>query len=369
MKLAGIRVVDLSAFLPGPYLTMCMADHGAEVIKVEPPQGDPGRHVGLSDGPQTVFFRNLNRGKKSVVIDLKTAAGKEALLGLCDTADVFVETSRPGVAKRLGVDYETISARNPRIVYCSISAFGQEGPNRDRPAHDLAIEAVSGALSLTVGRDGDPVIPAIAAADNLAALQSLSGILMALLARERTGRGDYLDIAMHDATLAACSNILGPAMAEGRQSIPLHERSMGGSAFYQVYATSDGRHIVLAGQEDKFIETLLNALGRPDLIALSLRGPGAHQEPVRAFLAGVFAEKTQGEAIAWLSTMDLCYAPVKTMPEALEDENARARGMILTDDLGRRHIGPAVRFRHEPARPNLKAPKLGEHNAELLKGA
>ncbi len=369
MKLSGIRVIDLSAFLPGPYLTMCMADHGAEVIKVEPPAGDPGRHVGLSDGPQTVFFRNLNRGKKSVVIDLKTTAGREALLRLCDTADVFVETSRPGVAKRLGVDYETIAARNPRIVYCSISAFGQTGPYRDRPAHDLAIEAVSGVLSLTVDRHGTPVIPAIAAADNLAALQSLSGILMALLARERSGRGDYLDIAMHDATLAATANILGPAMAEGRQSVPHHERSMGGSAFYQVYATSDGRHVVLAGQEDKFIETLLNAIGRPDLIPLSLQGPGAHQEPVRAALAAIFAAKTQEEAIAWLSTMDLCYAPVKTMPEALADANARARGMILTDHLGRAHIGPAVRFRHEPPIPELQAPELGQHNAVFLEGA
>lgn len=369
MKLAGIRVIDLSSFLPGPYLTMSLADHGAEVIKVEPPAGDPGRQVGLSDGPETVFFRNLNRGKKSVVIDLKATHGREALLKLCDSADVFVETSRPGVAKRLGVDYETISARNPRIVYCSISAFGQTGPYRDRPAHDLAIEAVSGALSLTVGPDGHPVIPAIAAADNLAALQALSGILMALLARERTGRGDYLDIAMHDATLAATSNILGPALAENRQSVPGHERSMGGSAFYQVYATSDGRHVVLAGQEDKFIETLLHALDRPDLIDVSLRGPGAHQEPVRAFLASVFARKTQSEAIAWLATMDLCFAPVKTMPEALADENARARGMLITDDLGRTHIGPAIRFRHEPPRPNLQAPKLGQHNAALLKGA
>src|SRR5262249_13736139 len=122
MKLEGVKVVDLSVFLPGPYLTMALADHGAEVIKVEPPgEGDPVRYVGLADGPSTVFFRNVNRGKKSVVLDLKTDAGREALLGLCDTADVFVESYRPGVMQRLGIDYATVAARNPRIVYCSIS--------------------------------------------------------------------------------------------------------------------------------------------------------------------------------------------------------------------------------------------------------
>src|SRR5262245_60116325 len=125
MKLAGIRVVDLSLFLPGPDLTMTLADHGAEVIKIEPPgEGDPGRHIGLADGASTVFFRNLNRGKKSVVLDLKASGGRELLLRLCETADVFVESFRPGVAARLGVDYAAVKAHNPRIVYCSISAFG-----------------------------------------------------------------------------------------------------------------------------------------------------------------------------------------------------------------------------------------------------
>src|SRR5579863_7260155 len=184
MKLEGVKVLDLSVFLPGPYLTLAMADHGAEVIKIEPPgEGDPGRAIGLSDGPTTVFFRNLNRGKKSIVLNLKDAADREALLTLCETADVFVESFRPGVAQRLGVDYETVSARNPRIVYCSISAFGQTGPYRDRPAHDLAVEAISGVLSLNEGRDGVPTIPGIAAADMLAGLQGLAGVLMALLRR------------------------------------------------------------------------------------------------------------------------------------------------------------------------------------------
>src|ERR671914_2158236 len=198
MKLQGLRVLDLTLFLPGPYLTLALADHGAEVIKIEPPgEGDPTRHLGASDGPSTVYFRNLNRGKKSVVLDLKNPQEREALLRLCESADVFVESFRPGVVDRLGVGYEHVSARNPRIVYCSISAFGQDGAYRDRPAHDLAVEALSGVLSMTLGADGKPTIPGVPVADLFASLQGLAGILMALLRRSRTGKGDYVDIAMH----------------------------------------------------------------------------------------------------------------------------------------------------------------------------
>jgi crotonobetainyl-CoA:carnitine CoA-transferase CaiB-like acyl-CoA transferase len=147
MKLAGLRVVDLTLFLPGPYLTLQLADHGAEVLKIEPPgEGDPTRHLGLSDGESTVYFRALNRGKRSVVLDLKSEAGKQKLLALVDSADVFVESFRPGVMDRLGFGQEAMRARNPKLVYCSISAFGSSGPYRDRPAHDLAVEALAGVL-------------------------------------------------------------------------------------------------------------------------------------------------------------------------------------------------------------------------------
>jgi len=139
MKLAGLRVVDLSQFLPGPYLTLALADHGAEVIKIEPPDGDPSRRIGVADGPTTVFFRNLNRGKKSVVLNLKEPRDRDRLLKLAATADVFVEAFRPGVAERLGVGYDDVSRQNPGIVYCSVNAFGRSGPYRDRPAHDLAV--------------------------------------------------------------------------------------------------------------------------------------------------------------------------------------------------------------------------------------
>jgi crotonobetainyl-CoA:carnitine CoA-transferase CaiB-like acyl-CoA transferase len=359
MKLEGIRVIDLSLFLPGPYLTLALADHGAEVIKVEPPgEGDPTRHLGPKDGPSTVYFRNLNRGKKSLVLDLKNPREREALLGLCETADVFVESFRPGVVDRLGVGYDQVAARNPRIVYCSISAFGQQGALRERPAHDLAVEALSGVLSMTLGADGKPTIPGVPVADLFASLQGLAGILMALLRRSRTGKGDYVDIAMHDSMLAGTANILGPTLAENRQPVARHERSTGGSAFYRLYESADGRHLALGGQEMKFVRNLLGALGRPELAPLCER-PGPHQQPVMELLEKTFREKSLADNLAFLSRLDVCYAPVNTLPEALED----AADKLLKDELGRRHLPPAIRFRDEPARPSLHEPALGEHDA------
>src|SRR6201986_4586475 len=335
MKLEGIRVIDLSVFLPGPYLTLAMADHGAEVIKVEPPgEGDPGRNIGLSDGPSTVFFRNLNRGKKSVVVDLKDSAQREALLSLCETADVFVESFRPGAVNRLGVGYDAVRERNPRIVYCSISAFGQDSAWRGRPAHDLALEAEAGLVSMKVGGDGKPAISGIPAADVLAGLQGLSGVLMALLRRQTTGVGDYIDISMHEVTVGGMLNILGPSFAETRQPIPAHERTTGGAAFYRPYETRDGRHLVLAGQEPKFIHNLLGAFGRPELADVCLRGPGPHQQPVIDFLGAEFRKRTLAEWQGYLATLDVCFGRVNTLPEAVAHPNLTARGMIREDESG-----------------------------------
>src|SRR6185503_3985434 len=357
MKLAGIRVVDLSVFLPGPYLTKALADHGAEVIKIEAPgEGDPVRHLGLSDGPSTVYFRNLNRGKKSVVLNLKDAADRGKLLKLCDSADVFVESFRPGVMDRLGIGYAQPSARNPRIVYCSISAFGQTGPYRDRPSHDMGVEGVSGVLSVSQGRDGQPAIPAVPAADMIASLHGVAGILMALLRREKTGAGDFLDLSMHDCMVSASANLLGPAMAENRQQVARHERTTGGAAFYQIYDTADGRHIALAGQEMKFVRNLLGALGRPELAALCEKGPGPHQMPVEQFLRDSFRTKTRDVWVAYLSKLDVCFGELNTFPEALRDPHLAARGMVLVDGLGRRHINSPLRFTREPAKVDLREP-------------
>ncbi len=367
MKLEGIKVVDLSLFLPGPHLTMMMADHGADVVKVEPPgEGDPGRHIGLGQDGHTVFFRNANRGKRSVCLNLKNADARDALLRLCDTADVFVEAFRPGVAKKLGFDHETLRARNPRLVYASICAFGQDGPYRDVPAHDLAVEALAGVLSVNLGPDDRPAQPGIPASDMAASLMAFAGILMALYRREKTGLGDYLDIAMHDSLVAWLPNVLGPVFVEGRHPVPKHERTWGGAGFYRIYRTQDERYVVLGGQELKFVRNLLGELGRLDLVPLAERGPGPHQLPLVDFLAQTFATKTQAEWVDWFRGKDVSFAPVQDLREAIDDPHVAARAMVLTDGNGRRHLGVPIKFAQEPARPEFSLARLGEHTDEVL---
>jgi crotonobetainyl-CoA:carnitine CoA-transferase CaiB-like acyl-CoA transferase len=367
MKLQGIKVVDLSWFLPGPYLTTALADHGAEVIKVEPPgEGDPGRHIAPRDARTSVFFRNMGRGKKSVVLDLKSEAGRAALFGLCAEADVLVESFRPGVAARFGIGYDVVSAANPGIVYCSISAFGQSGAYPGRAAHDLALEAMTGVLSITLGDDGRPAMPGVPIADVVSGLHGLSGVLMALLRRQTTGRGDYLDISMHEALMASCANVVGSTFAEGKPPDVKQQRTTGGSAFYRIYDTSDGRQLVLAGQEMKFVKNLLGALGRPELAPLC-EWPGPHQKPVMEFLEATFKARPLKHWMDWLATLDVCYGPVNTLPEAIEDPNLLARGMVVTDETGRKHFAPVVRFKNEPSTPLYREPLLGEHTDEVLR--
>ena len=202
MKLEGIRVLDLSLFLPGPHFTMMMADHGAEVISLEPPGGEPVRHVGLKQNDASVWFRNVFRGKKSINLNLKNEEGKAAFLKLCESVDVVVEAFRPGVVDRLGIGYDDVKAVNPGIIYCSISAYGQTGPKRLDPAHDLSVQADSGAVFINQGLDGQPAQPAMPVADMAGSLMAFSGVLMAIIRKQQTGQGDYLDISMQDSLVA-----------------------------------------------------------------------------------------------------------------------------------------------------------------------
>src|SRR5258706_15871943 len=278
MKLDGVRVIDLSLFLPGPQMTLMMADQGAEVIKIEnPAEGEPSRHIGLAKAGHTVWFRNTHRGKKSVALNLKTEAGREILLKLAETADVLVESFRPGVVDRLGIGYDVVKQRAPRLVYCSISAFGQKGPLRDKPAHDLAVQALSGTDSLGLGNDGKPAAPNLPSADVTASMVALAGVLMALYRRERTGRGDYVDIAMQDSLMSWLPHATGPLLAEDRPNRPKEERQTGGAAMYHIYETKDGKHVTLGGSEVKFARNLLEALRRPDLVPLCAQPPGKGQ--------------------------------------------------------------------------------------------
>jgi len=368
MKLEGIRVIDLSLFLPGPLATQFMADHGAEVIKVESiGEGEPNREIGPKRDGVSVYFANTHRGKRSLALNLKDPAGVEVLLRLAETSDVLVEAFRPGVADRLGIGYGQVAARAPGIVYASIAAFGQRGPYRDLAAHDLATEAMTGVLSLNRGGDGRPAIPALANADMLASMMTLSGVLMALYRRKETGRGDYLDMAMADCLLACLPNNMGTAMTERRQPDPKAERALGGNALYQIYETKDGDYVVLAGQELKFAKNLLEPLGRPDLVELCKLPPGPGQDPVRAFLQEVFATKTKAEWIEWFRGRDVAFAPLRTLPEALEDEHFKARGMVLKDARGWDHLGVPIAFREEPAHPNFEPPAHGAHTAKILR--
>ena len=366
MKLEGIRVVDLSLFLPGPAMTQMMADHGAEVIKVEPPGGEPNREIGLKRDGVSVYFANTHRGKKSISLNLKHEAGVDALLRLAETADVFVEAFRPGVADRLGIGPTTLRSRAPRLVYASLSAYGQTGPYAGRAAHDPAVQAMAGTMSVNEGMDGKPTMAGVAVADMLIANMGLAGIMMALYRREATGEGDYLDLAMMDALLAAIPNNLGPPMVEKRPPVVKDERTWGGQAMLNIYETKDGRFIVLGGAEIKFADNLLTAFDRPDLVELCKLPPGAPQAPVRAFLRDLFLTRTQADWITWMADKDIAFAPVQHLREALDDPQARARNMVIEDERGWEHIGNPLKFQSEPPEPTLSTAAPGEHSAPIL---
>ena len=341
-KLSGIKVVDLSLFLPGPMLTMMMADQGADVIKVEPVTGDPARDQAPFEGGQSVWFRNLNRGKDCRRLDLKSDAGRAELWALIDTADVFVEGFRPGVMARLGFDYAAAAARNPHLVYCSISAFGQTGALAHHPAHDMAVQAMAGFLSVNDGPDGVPVVPGVPSADMAASLTGLSAVLMALIGREKSGHGDYIDCAMFDGLLPWCAHIAGSAIMGGDAPKSSQQRSLGGAAFYQVYACADGKYITLGGREMKFATNLLTALDRPDLIPHAER-PAGEQDDLIAFLRTTFVTKTRDEWTLWFADKDVAFAPVLNFREALDAPHIAERG-LLTEQDGGHMIGPAIRF-------------------------
>ncbi|MGD9601562.1 MAG: CaiB/BaiF CoA transferase family protein [Gammaproteobacteria bacterium] len=366
MKLEGVRVLDLSLFLPGPVLTQMMADHGAEVIKLEPLAGEPNREIGPKRDGMTVYYANTHRNKRSIRLNLKTEQGREAALRLAARADVMIEAFRPGVAARLGVGYEQVRARNPGIVYCSMSAWGQDGPYVHKPAHDLATEAMAGVLSINLGQDGQPAIPGIPGADMLSSMMTLSALLMALLRRKDTGRGDYIDVAMADSLVTALANNMGTTFADRQAPNPAHERALGGYAMYQIYPTRDGRHVVLGGSEMHFAEAVLNKLGRPDLIEFCKPPPGPRQDPVKAFLRETFLQRTQAEWVTFFADVDAAFAPVKTLREAADDPQIRHRRMIVEDARGWEHIGTPLKFREEPGELRFEFAQRGEHTAQVL---
>jgi len=372
MKLEGVKVLDLSVFLPGPAVTLMMADHGAEVIKIENPKSpEPTRSTQFfpwEQGDSTVMFRTTQRGKKGLTLNLKEPAAKEALLKLAAEADVFLESYRPGVMKRLGIDYDTVRAINPGIVYCSISAFGQTGAWRDRPAHDTATVAAAGILDLTRSPEGDsgPAIVGVAMADLMSSHLAFCGIMMALYRRQQTGEGDYIDISMHDSVLNASPNIVGPVFGGDQPPERQKERTHGGNAMLNIYELKDGTHIAMGGGEHKFVEQLFTGLGRPEFIEPVTGPAGEGHWPAIAFLREAFREKTRAEWEAWFEGRDVCWMPVMDLHEAWGSQHVRDREMRVTDANGNDHVGIPIKFQNEPGRVDVNLPKLGGDSEAIL---
>lgn len=359
MKLNGVKVLDLTQFMPGSVLTAMMADHGAEVIKVESPTGDPTRQHEHRGNPESAadtvgFFAGCNRGKSSLSLDLKQPAAKEILYRLVEQADVLVEAFRPGVADRLGLGYETLRDRNPHLVYCSLSAFGQTGPLRDTPAHDSVVQAYSGSLPLA--EDGTPVTDCLPTAALAGALNGLVAVLMALLSVRSNGRGERIDISMRDCLLPA---------QPFRTRTPESEEDQG-LAMLSAYRTADGLWLCLGGRERHFCENLLTPLGRADLIDIATGPAGNVQRVLRTFLTETFSTNSQAYWLAWLEKRDVSAAPVLGLGDALSHPQTEARQMLLVDLHGGEHIGTPLKFQEEPGAPNLRVPRLGEDNKAIL---
>ncbi|MBX5441896.1 MAG: CoA transferase [Solirubrobacteraceae bacterium] len=375
MPLHGLRVLDLSRLLPGPFCSLLLADFGADVVKVEDTgAGDyarwaPPRFEGVEASAAGAFFLALNRNKRSIRIDLKTEAGREVLLRLVRDADVLLESFRPGVMDRLGVGYERLRAENPRLVHCAITGFGQDGPWRDRPGHDLNYLGLAGLLDLTGEADGPPVQPAGQIADlGGGALMAAFAILAALRERDRSGEGQLVDVSMTDGALSwtamLAARVFAGAAPPRRGALELG----GGIVCYRPYAAADG-WVTLGALEPKFWAAWCRGVGREDLVDHQFDPPGsdAHRE-----VEAIFAARTRAEWAAFAAEHECCLEPVLTLDEALASEHVRARGMVVeVDQPGApgplRALGVPVRLSRTPGDPHRRpGPALGEHTAEVL---
>jgi len=365
--LEGIRVLDLSRLLPGPFLTMVLADLGADVVKIEDPTaGDYMRRAPPHKGGMSGRYLAVNRGKRSVVLDLKTAAGRDAMLRMASHADVVVESFRPGVMDKLGVGYAALSARNPRIVMCSVSGFGQTGPYTHRAGHDLGYLAIAGVLAMGGPADGAPMMPGVQIADLAGgALWGVTGILGALVRRHRTGTGAYLDISMTEGALALLSAELGNVDC-GAHPTRGKANLNGGLACYNIYRTKDDRYLAVGALEPKFWLALNAAIGRPTTVA-ELIPEAPVQNKARGELAAIFATRTAAEWQTVLATSDCCVEVVTEMDELADHPLHQAREVFFSFDAG-----PGI-GQVRQARTPLGAPKSprppplqGQHTREVL---
>ena len=376
LPLSDLRILDLTRLLPGGFCSLLLADLGADVIKVEdtgagdyvrwaPPLYGADEQQAL--GTRSALYLALNRGKRSIRVDLKSEAGREAFLTLVDGADVVLEGFRPGVLERLGVGWERLYERNPRLVYCAITGYGQTGPNTARAGHDTNYLALNGLLGLTGAADGPPVQSGGQLADvGGGALMAAVGVLAALRERDRSGEGQLVDVSMTDGSLAWLAMTAAQYLCDGQ--VPGRGRGAlnGGIACYLPYEAADG-WVSCGALEPKFWQAFCHGAGREDLIEAQFAPPGS--EGHRA-VAEVFRQRTRDEWRAFNDRHDCCIEPVLDLGEALDSDLVREREMVVEisqPELGPvRLLGSPVKLSRTPADPTRPAPALGEHTERVL---
>ncbi|HXE49644.1 MAG TPA: CaiB/BaiF CoA-transferase family protein [Ramlibacter sp.] len=360
--LAGVRVLDLTRLLPGPMGSLHLADLGADVIKVE--------DMGAGDYANASVRALLNRNKRAIRIDLKQPAGAATLLRLCRDADVLIEGFRPGVMERLGVGYAAAAAVNARLVYCSLSGFGQTGPLRDMPGHDINYCALAG-VTHQIGSSEGPALSNLPVADLLGgSMMAVMGILAALFDATRTGRGRHVDVAMADGVLAHAVLPLAALNQDGEVPPTGQGNLTGALACYGTYRTADGRHVAVGALERKFWDALCRRLERGDLAARHRTGNADTEASVRQELTAIFASRPLAHWSALFADGEACVTPVLRLDEALSHPQFQARGMVARAvPNAPAQLGPPVKmsgFQPEAPRP---APRAGEHTDEVLRQA
>jgi len=370
--LAGLRIVDFTRVLSGPFCTALLADLGAEVIKVEPPQGDDYRAIGPMRNGESALFNVMNRNKHSVVLDLKLPDAQALARELCATADVVVENFRPGVAEKLGMGYEAVRAINPRVVYASISGFGQTGPAAHRPAYDIVLQAMSGLMEATGSPDGPPTLVGEAVSDVVSGLFASWGVLAALLGRERNGQGTHVDVAMLDATLAFTATSVSRFLFTGHNPVRVGNRHPL-SAPFGVYAAADG-HCVIAVLNNKLFAQLSAVIGQPALAddprfaSDELR---SQNEPaLRAAIEAWSGALTVDQVVQHLEAAAVPAAPIWNVEQALNSPQSQHRGVLQAVDdpqlPGLRLPSQPLQFSAYERAAVQRAPRLGEHTDVTL---
>lgn len=378
LPLKGVRILDLTRLIPGPFCTMMLADLGADVIKVEEPtSGDYERELGPFIGPMAYRFLLLNRNKSSLAINLKQARGKEVFLELVKGSDCLVEGFKPETMKGLGLDYHHVREVNPGVVYCSMSSYGHTGISRDRNAHDLNILAESGILDMTGYPDEPPAIPGIQVVDIVTALYATIAILSALMVKKETGKGQHVDISMFDSAYMLLFDLARYVWKEEREPQRGSERLCGGLANYHIYETKDHRYIAVAALETKYKKRLFQILGLRDYIEdettiSTTEVAPDKEEKTKEAIKEAFSRRTLKEWDDILGTENCFCSPVKTVSEALSDPQALHRGMVTQGSHplcgSFPQLGTALKFSETALDlKSIPAPTLGQHTVSILK--